>query len=54
MSLTTQIKEFALDIGYSKVGIMPADSFQRNAAIALGNLGDPANVSDLAVAMKVS
>jgi epoxyqueuosine reductase len=27
MSLTTQIKEFALDIGYSKVGIIPADSF---------------------------
>jgi len=26
--------------------------FQRNAAIALGNLGDPANVPDLAVAMK--
>ena len=25
--------------------------FQRNAAIALGNLGDPAFVSDLAVAM---
>ena len=27
MSLTTQIKEFALDLGYSKVGIIPADSF---------------------------
>src|SRR5665648_850560 len=27
MSLTTQIKEFALDIGYSKVGIISADSF---------------------------
>jgi len=27
MSLTTQIKEFALDIGYSKIGIIPADSF---------------------------
>ncbi|HWR45134.1 epoxyqueuosine reductase [Sporomusa sp.] len=27
MSLTAQIKEFALDIGYSKVGIIPADSF---------------------------
>jgi epoxyqueuosine reductase len=27
MSLTTEIKEFALDIGYSKVGIIPADSF---------------------------
>ncbi|AFQ42464.1 epoxyqueuosine reductase [Desulfosporosinus meridiei] len=27
MSLTTQIKEFALDIGYSKVGIIPAESF---------------------------
>jgi epoxyqueuosine reductase len=27
MSLTKQIKEFALDIGYSKVGIVPADSF---------------------------
>ncbi|WP_378954504.1 epoxyqueuosine reductase [Pelosinus sp. sgz500959] len=27
MSLTSQIKEFALDIGYSKVGIIPADSF---------------------------
>jgi len=27
MSLTTQIKEFAFDLGYSKVGIIPADSF---------------------------
>ncbi|SFM20056.1 epoxyqueuosine reductase [Pelosinus propionicus] len=27
MSLTKKIKEFALDIGYSKVGIIPADSF---------------------------
>lgn len=27
MSLTTKIKEFALDIGYSKVGIIPANSF---------------------------
>ena len=27
MSLTTQIKEFALDIGYSRVGIIPADDF---------------------------
>lgn len=27
MSLTTQIKEFALDIGYSKVGIIPVDDF---------------------------
>lgn len=27
MSLTAQIKEFALDLGYSKVGIIPADSF---------------------------
>lgn len=27
MSLTTQIKEFALDLGYSKVGVIPADSF---------------------------
>jgi epoxyqueuosine reductase len=27
MSLTTQIKEFALDLGYNKVGIIPADSF---------------------------
>ena len=27
MSLSTQIKEFALDLGYSKVGIIPADSF---------------------------
>jgi len=28
MSLTSQIKEFALDLGYSKVGIIPADDFQ--------------------------
>ncbi|MHB8075199.1 epoxyqueuosine reductase [Desulfosporosinus fructosivorans] len=27
MSLTSQIKEFALDLGYSKVGIIPADGF---------------------------
>jgi epoxyqueuosine reductase len=27
MSLTDQIKEYALDIGYSKVGIIPADRF---------------------------
>lgn len=27
MSLTEQIKEYALNIGYSKVGIIPADSF---------------------------
>ena len=27
MSLTSQIKEFALDIGYSGVGITPADGF---------------------------
>lgn len=27
MSLTSQIKEFALDIGYSRVGITPADGF---------------------------
>ncbi len=27
MSLTAKIKEYALDIGYSKVGIIPADSF---------------------------
>jgi epoxyqueuosine reductase len=27
MSLTERIKEYALDIGYSKVGIIPADSF---------------------------
>ena len=27
MSLTTQIKEYALDAGYSKVGIIPADGF---------------------------
>ncbi|MDQ7095106.1 4Fe-4S double cluster binding domain-containing protein [Desulfosporosinus sp. PR] len=32
MSLTSQIKEFALDIGYSKVGIIPADSFPEYAA----------------------
>ncbi|MDF2634363.1 MAG: lyase domain protein repeat-containing protein [Pelosinus sp.] len=27
MSITAKIKEYALDIGYSKVGIIPADSF---------------------------
>jgi epoxyqueuosine reductase len=32
MSLTTQIKEFALDLGYSKVGIIPADSFSEYIA----------------------
>ena len=28
MSITRDIKDFALDIGYSKVGITTADSFQ--------------------------
>ncbi len=28
MSITRDIKDFALDIGYSKIGITPADSFQ--------------------------
>ncbi len=28
MSITADIKNFALDIGYSKVGITSADSFQ--------------------------
>lgn len=27
MSLTSEIKAYALDIGYSKVGIAPADNF---------------------------
>jgi len=32
MSLADQIKEYALDIGYSKVGIIPADSFSEYLA----------------------
>ena len=32
MSLTTDIKEFALDLGYSKVGITTAESFAEHAA----------------------
>jgi epoxyqueuosine reductase len=28
MSITTDIRDFALDIGYSKVGITSADSFK--------------------------
>lgn len=33
MSLTKEIKEFALDLGYSRVGITTADSFSKHAAI---------------------
>ncbi len=50
MSLTREIKDFALDLGYSKAGVTTADPFtrcaedmhSRYAAWALGRLGGAA------------